>query len=353
MDQLANATDREQATSLLLNPRVAFAIHAVDAPNLTVERCTIIFAETADFAADDLLGAAIFLRGNCQGFRALDNSFGSTLAPTYTAIATTTIQGNFPLRNASASTSLTAATTVAGGASPAAATTAAATASPTTTAAGAAPSAAPPTAAAPAPVAAPPTAAAPAAPSRFDVPANVLSGLNLVSVLSNRAAASFAQQRTPMRATAAILAMPVMESANQPEAIVILNNSTACALGDAVIRGNDMSDLTFGTLLVAGVASLRIQDNSLTGGVAGFWLVLPDARDPQDVDTTGQFFNTIENFEEFNLLSEFATLLPLPAATAATEPTAFTGEATVFVSGNHISTGPNLAATSPPAPGHQ
>ena len=131
VDQLANATDREQATSLLLNPRVAFAIHAVDAPNLTVERCTIIFAETADFAADDLLGAAIFLRGNCQGFRALDNSFGSTLAPTYTAIATTTIQGNFPLWNASASTTLTAATTVARAASPAAATTAAATAPPT------------------------------------------------------------------------------------------------------------------------------------------------------------------------------------------------------------------------------
>jgi hypothetical protein len=205
----------------------------VDAPNLTVERCTIIFADTADSAADDLLGAAIFLRGNCKGFRALDNSFGSTLAPTYTAIVNTTIQGNFPLRNVSASTSLTAATTVAGAAFPTAATTAASTASP---------AAATPAAAAAA--AAPPTAAAPAAPSRFA--ANVLSGLNLVSVLSNRAAASFAQQRTPMRATAAILAMPVMESTNQSEAIVILNN---CTLGDAVIRGNSMNDLTFGTLL--------------------------------------------------------------------------------------------------------
>jgi hypothetical protein len=309
VDQLANATDREQATSLLLNPRVAFAVHAVDAPNLTVERCTIIFAENADSAADDLLGAAIFLRGNCKGFRALDNSFGSTLAPTYTAIATSSIQGNFPLRNISASTTPAAATTN------------------TTTAGATAPA---------------------SAPSRFDVPANVLDGRNLVSVLSNRAAASFAQQRTPMRAMAAILAMPVMESTNQSEAIVILNNSTVCALGDAVIRGNGMNDLTFGTLLVAGIASLRVQDNNLTGGVAGFWVVLPDARDPQDDATgTGEFFDTIENFEEFNLLTEFATLLPPPAATAATQPTAFTGEAAVFVSGNHISTGPNLAATLP------
>jgi Family of unknown function (DUF6519) len=316
VDQLANATDRAQATSLLLNPRVAFAVHAIDAPSLTVERCTIIFAEDADSAADDLLGAAIFLQGNCQGFQALDNSFGSTLAPTYTAITTSTIQGNFPLRNASASTTQTAATTSTITA------TAAATTSPATT-------------------------TAPAAPSRFDVTANVLNGQNLVSVLSNRAAASFAQQRTPMRATAAILGLPVMQSTNDSEAIVILNNSTACALGDAVILGNDINDLTFGTLLVAGIASLRIQDNNLTGVVAGFWFVLPNARDPQDVDTTGEFFNTIENFEEFNLLTEFATLLPPPATTAATEPAAFTGEAAVFVSGNHISTGPNLAATLP------
>jgi hypothetical protein len=313
VDQLANATDREQATSLLLNPRAAFAVHAVDAPSLTVERCTITFAETAGFAGDDLLGAAIFLRGNCQGFRALDNTFGSTLRPTYTAIATSTVQGNFPLRNASASTPPPA-----GATAPAAA-----------------PAASPPTAS--------PTA--PAAPSHFDVPANVLNGRNLVSVLTNRAAASFAQQRTPMCATVAILGMPVIKSINDSGAIIY--NSTACALGDAVIRANDMNDLTFGTLLVAGVASLRIQDNNLTGGVAGFWVVLPDARNPLDAGT-GDFFDSIASFEEFNLLTEFATLLPPPAATATTEPTAFTGEAAVFVSGNHISTGPNLAATPPP-----
>jgi Family of unknown function (DUF6519) len=338
VNQLANETDREQATSLLLSPRVAFAVHAVDAPSLTVDRCTITFAETADFAADDLLGAAIFLQGNCQGFQALDNSFGSTVAPTYTPISTNTIQGNFPLRNVSAlrATAPAAATT---SAAAAAMTPAAATATAPTTATATTPPATAPAAA---------TTVAPAAsPSRFDVTANVLNGLNLVSVLSNRAAASFAQQRTPMRATAAILAMPAMRSANQSDAIVIINNSTACALGDAVIRGNDMNDLTFGTLLVAGIASLRIQDNNLTGGVAGFWFVLPNARDPQDVNTTGEFFNTIENFEEFNLLTELAALLPPPVATAATEPPAFTGEAAVFVSGNHISTGPNLAATLP------
>jgi hypothetical protein len=312
VDQLANATDREQATSLLLNPRAAFAVNAVDAPSLTIERCTITFAETADFTADDLLGAAIFLRGNCQGFRALDNSFGSMLRPTYTAITASTVQGNFPLRNISASITPAAGTTM-----PAAA-----------------PAASPPTAA----------ATAPAAPSHFDVAADVLSGRNLVSVLSNRAAASFAQQRTPICATVAILGMPVMQSVN--EAGAIIDKSTACALGDAVIRANDMNDLTFGILLVAGVASLRIQDNNLTGGVAGFWVVLPDARDPLDAGT-GNFFDTIANFEEFNLLTEFATLLPPPAAIAATEPTAFTGEAAVFVSGNHISTGPNLAASPP------
>jgi hypothetical protein len=348
VSQLANATDREQATSLLLNPRAAFAVHAVDALSLTVERCTITFAETADFAADDLLGAAIFLQGNCQGFQALDNSFGSTLAPTYTAITTTTTTNNFPLQNVSVATTPTATITntiTAAATAPATAAAPAITSAPGTATAPAA-TTAPATATTPA-AAAPAAAAAPPAPSRFDVTANVLNGQNLVSVLTNRAAASFAQQRTPMRATVGILAVPVMQSTDEAAAIILRNNSTPCALGDAVIRGNDMNDLTFGTLLVAGIASLRIQDNSLTGGVAGFWFVLPNARDPEDVPTTGEFFNTIENFEEFNLLAEFVTLLPPPAPLAATEPTAFTGEAAVFVSGNHIATGPNLAATLP------
>ena len=327
VDQLANATDREQATALLLNPRAAFAVHAVDAPNLTVERCTITFAGAADFAADDLLGAAIFLQGNCPGFQALDNTFGSTLAPSYTPITTTAIQGNFPLRNVPVATTAT----------PAPTRTAVAAATTATTAAGASVTTTEPAGA----------VTQDAAPSRFDVTANVLNGQNLVSVLSNRAAASFAQQRTPMRATAAILAMPAVRTPTSPDAIVVINRSTPCGIGDAVIRGNDMNDLTFGTLLVAGVASLRIQDNNLTGGIAGVWFVLPNARDPQDVATTGEFFNTIETFEEFKLLTEFTALLPTPVPLAATEPPAFTGEAAVFVSGNHISTGPNLAATRP------
>ena len=239
----------------------------MDAPDLTVERCTITFAETADLAADDLLGAAIFLRGDCRGFRALDNTFGSTLAPTYTAITTTTIQGNFPLRERIGALATAAAT-----ADPAAVTG-------STTAS---------------PAAAQPRLRLPPPrpqqqqlksrrPARLDIDVNVLNGRNLVSVLTNRAAATFAQQRTPMRATVGLLGLPMMKSTNQSEAIVILNNSIACALGDAVIRGNGMNDLTFGTLLVAGFASLRIQDNNLTGGVAGFWVVLPGARNPDDV----------------------------------------------------------------------
>jgi hypothetical protein len=257
VDQLANATDRAQATSLLLAPRIAFGVHALDAPALTVAGCTIVFAEDADLALDDLLGAAIFLQGDCQGFRALDNTFASTLAPTYTAIAATTIQGNFPLRGASIRTTDAAALAASS----------------------------------------PPDVAAP---SGFDVQADVLSGRNLVAVLSNRAAASFARQRTPMRSTVGILALPTIGAAAE----VIRTRVIACALGNAEIRGNTMNDLTFGTLLVAGFSALRIQDNDLTGGVAGLWVVLPNARNPQDAAVgVGEFFDTIENFEEFQLLT--------------------------------------------------
>ena len=331
VDQLANAIDRTQATSLLLNPRIAFGVHAFDAPGLTVERCAIAFADDADLVEEDLLGAAIFLQGDCRGFRALDNTFGSTLAPTYTGITTTTNQGKFPLKIAStlmattATTAIPAAVTGGTTVSPAAASTAPAAAAPAST-----------------------TAVEVATPSALDIDFNVLNGQNLVSVLTNRAAATFAQQRTPMRATVGILGLATIKTTTQADAIVIQNTSIACALGDAEIRGNRMNDLTFGTLLVAGFASLRIQDNNLTGGVAGFWVVLPGARNPQDVDAGGgEFFDTIENFEEFKLLTTFASLLPPPAIKAAAELPAFTGEAAVFISGNHISTGQNLAATLP------
>ena len=317
VDQLANATDRAQATSLLLNPRIAFGVHAFDAPGLTVERCMTVFAGDAALATDDVLGAAIFLQGDCRGFRALDNTFGSTLAPTYTGITTTTVQGKFPLKIA-------------------------ATPLPIAAAPAASPRLSPATSTAPASTA----AVEVATPSGLDIDVNVLDGQNLVSVLTNRAAATFAQQRTPMRATVGVLGLATIKIATEAGAIVIQNTSIACALGDAEIRGNQINDLTFGTLLVAGYASLRIQDNNLTGGVAGFWVVLPGARNPQDVNA-GEFFDTIENFEEFKLLTAFASLLPPPATKAASELPAFTGEATAFISGNHISTGQNLAATLP------
>lgn len=354
VDQLANATDRTQATSLLLNPRIAFGVHAFDAPGLTVERCTIAFSEDAALVKDDLLGAAIFLQGDCRGFRALDNTFGSTLAPTYTGITATPIPGDFPLKIASRLLK-TAAATAAQAPSPAMTTTPAtattaipAVATRITTVAPAAASTAPAAAADAAADPASTAAAEVATPSGLDIDVNVLNGRNLVSVLTNRAGATFAQQRTPMRATVGVLGLATIKTATQAEAIVIQNTSIACALGDAEIRGNHMNDLTFGTLLVAGFASLRIQDNDLTGGVAGFWVVLPGARNPEDVAVgAGEFFDTVENFEEFKLLTAFASLLPPPATQAAAEPPAFTGEAAVYVSGNHISTGQNLAATLP------
>ena len=158
------------------------------------------------------------------------------------------------------------------------------------------------------------TAVDAATPSGFDIDFNVLNGQNLVSVLTNRAAATFAQQRTPMRADGRpSSAWRRSRPPPSPTRSSSINTSTACALGDAVIRGNRMNDLTFGTLLVAGIASLRIQDNNLTGGVAGFWVVLPDARNPQDVRRARRrFFDTIENFEEFNLLTDVRD--PAPAA---------------------------------------
>jgi hypothetical protein len=343
VDQLANATDRAQATAILLNPRIAFGVHAFGAPSLTVERCTITFAEDKATAADSLLGAAIFLQGDCRGFRALDNTFSSMLAPTFTAITATPIPGNFPLKNPSALA--TATTAVAARAIPAATDIPTAPPASATIVPGAAASTAPAgavdaTSAASTEVA--------ATPSGLDIDINVLNGQYLVSVLTNRAGATFAEQRTPMRATVGVLGLAAIQSNTQGETIVIQNASIACALGDGEIRGNHMNDLTFGTLLVAGFASLRIEDNDLTGGVAGIWVALPGTRNPQSFPAgVPEFFDTIENFEEFKLMAAFASLFPPPAKSAAFELPAYTGEAAVFVMGNHVSTGPNLAATLP------
>ena len=149
---------------------------------------------------------------------------------------------------------------------------------------------------------------------------------------------------------------------------------TDCTLDGAVIRGNTFIGVTFAGLMVADSQALRLQDNNVGGGVAGFWFSLSHITGPTGVaQGMDRYYNTVLNFEEFQFLIGLAPLLPPPlaemvlrraeigAASGAADSVATTDLATafartggrginasIFVTGNHVVTGQHPTAGNTP-----
>jgi hypothetical protein len=297
--------------------RTGVGVRALDAQNLTLEQCTIVFVPDSDTKAD-LFGACISLQGNCSGLAVQHCQLSSTIAPTFTprAIGAT-------------------------GAVPAA---------PTTVVARA--------------VAAPPTAPGPSTSIDVDL-SHVFPPLpasspprRIEALLADRASAALAvltkdRQVSPPPAgtgrfivTVGVLAVGYVDATSP-------STTLACALGAATLRDTTFTGLTFATWLSAAATSLRLQDNRVTQGIAGLWLEQPGAGYFTPITNTDGQYLPIVDFDEFLLLLLVSTIatpptpsFPVTAAAGSNIPPAAVAEKvttqtnfTLFLSGNQVELG--------------
>jgi hypothetical protein len=305
MLRTAPASEREEAKFLLPHMYSSFGIRAFDAVRLTLDGCKISFPRFAgDVTASGLVAAAVFLQGDCHGLTLQNCTLGSAITPTFNPTARRQFTGAELAAQPQASAAA-APTPAPAPAAPApaqqdipanqiklntenkvlAAGVAQDRAKPVTMTVSPVlqttlPAAAQPAAAQPA--AAPAAAAATAKPllENFKVitaDASLSVDNALQDVIAERRAKPFADQQRAVIVTTGILAATYGETATKDAAGQTAANDTdaiTCTLGDATMSGNWFDNLTFGSFITAGVAGLRVQDNSVSHSTAGFWLAI-------------------------------------------------------------------------------
>jgi hypothetical protein len=311
---LKTTVAKDEAKTLLRNPLVCFGVHAYNARLLTVTRCVFELLKPRDTLDNDALGAAIFLQGNCEAFQLTECQFLTDLPATYNAIVDTTKFTDFTML--AAGEKLTSSSETPSGEKPAAT---------TLTDHAAAPAAS--------------TTTQPFSPLVFGANEEIANGLGITSVLSNRGASPFAARQRALTAVTAVLGL-----ATRPPNSELLQ---PCRLGDADIGNNQVTGLTFATLLEADFTTLRLRDNRVIGGVGGLWVGRPNRLRPSNMPKLADhFYDTVQNFEEYQLLFGVGAVTQPPkwdqAVLVATQDPAAAplGENTlIMVSGNHVSTG--------------
>jgi hypothetical protein len=200
----------------------------------------------------------------------------------------------------------------------------------------------------------------------LDTAQQLYSSAGLAQILASRSNAGYLAMQRPMVASCGIAAATWQPSLNQDSTLTeadFLATLTECSLNGALIRDNDFTGLTFAALLSANAQALRVQDNDITNGVAGIWVTLPEmgpALNP--AEGTNIYSESVFNFEEYQALSSFLPLLPLPQGlilrqtldSATTQTTATSAAAraggvmnfNVFITGNQVSTGQHPAVTT-------
>jgi Family of unknown function (DUF6519) len=92
--QQAVPTQDGSAATVIPGAYLCFGVRALNSPELTLQGCTITITDTNTSTSPtlDVVAAAVFLQGSCQGLTLTGCTLGSAIAPTYTpySVATTT-----------------------------------------------------------------------------------------------------------------------------------------------------------------------------------------------------------------------------------------------------------------------
>ncbi len=274
------------------NTAVMIGVRAVTADTLTIEDCAFAFPQPD--GAPDIVGAAVFLQGDCSGLTVRNCDLVSTVPPTFT-VSTPQFRAGLAA-NTEASVNATAATRTAAVGSP------------------------------------PSVDTAPAA-NLFSV--DTASRLRLIAAQSPIGIIVRAAPPAPIVATIGVLASTsVVGSLAGAESTALM-----CRLGDATFRGNKFADLTM-SMLMFGVdgETVRLQDNDATGCVAGLWVFLTGAGAPTGQGNAGEYNTLLSAFTSFRealLALIIGELYPLPTGATAT-PAAAINPTSLIMTNNGI-----------------
>ena len=92
---------------------------------------------------------------------------------------------------------------------------------------------------------------------------------------------------------------------------------SATFLGDAAVAGNAFDGFTFATWFSAYMEILRLEENTVTNGVAGLWLETVDAGPVPGAVPRNPYYQSTILFEEYQLLVALAATFPPPTSRAA------------------------------------
>ena len=272
LDQLLTLLNKDgfaAAARILRRPFTSFGVRALNAPELTLDRCVIRLAPNDTSAATkrllasaDFFGAAVFARGNCVNARIVDCEFASTIEPTYSPMTVNTDVAS-PAALAMFRRMLAAHFDI---------------------------------------VTSPPSSERLAVTTRAAVASDTLTIENeaegaLDLLVSKRLAGDLTAPRYTV-VTVGVLAAPSYHA--------------TCVLGQALVRDCAFDGFTFATWFVATFASLRLADNSVSDGVAGLWLEVPNTSNRPRAGDIADFQQSMLLFEEYQLLVALAATFPAP-----------------------------------------
>lgn len=338
-------------------PAAGFGVRALDCRDLTLEGCAFDLGSAPAERGDDLFMAGVFVQGSSPGLVVHNCTFGSRLPPTFTPLTVDAAVASPAARLFDRVLQRFNPTGMSAPPAPAppspAPPPATAPAQPPRPAQPAQPArAARPLVAAPPPRAQQPAAQSPAsgnAPARppppsAPAPPPASPAMPLAERISTAFEALIAYRQTLGAGTApAMVATVGVVAADYSSVGADRDVPLSCAIGDAMLRDNAFTGLTFATWFSTSASTLRVQDNIVEGGVAGLWLERPaPLPPPRALPNTPTYYPNVEFFGEFMLASALAAALKPPSTQAIQSPnvkaTPAATEFTMFVLGNKIET---------------
>lgn len=292
------ARDEGNASAVFGKAFVSFGVRVLNSENLTLDGCTIALTVPRADATSDLFAAALFLQGACAGLKVYDCTFSSTIQRTYTDLsalitATPSVQ-LAPAKQDDFTKAFNFLKTSQSLTSP------------------------------------PPT-------PQLQIDDQVQATFDVM--VAKRLAVN-PSTPTGVVATAGVIAAPHSGIADGSPGFF-------CGLGEATIRDSSFTGLTFGISISAASTSLRVQDNTISGGVAGLWVLAPLTVAPiNPAQGSAAYYPQCAVFEESLLATVLATTATPPVdPSPPADPPKQTSTTlySLFVVGNEVKTQPNTA----------